>query len=634
MYLDPKNISVVIQGVVNKKETRSCIASVRKFLPGAEIILSTWKNQKVSGLDYDVLIESEDPGAFAYRKNGDLNNLNRQLFSTSEGVKRVNRKFTLKLRTDLVLTSNSFLNFFDKFNSYEQEYRLFEKRVLASSLFSRESIIENGDNHKFPLAPSDWWFFGLTNDIRTLFDISLVDEPEFSMYFKDAKDFCWRLSPEQYIGNNLLKSNREWYDYQLTDTYTYKFESIEFSKHFLTNNFTFLGFNESGIYLNKYMPYAKDERLLDASQYNGLITHYRFLKNYKRYCDSDYQISSNIVEYYNKYNFELDEISFVIQGQLNIDIYKKNIENIRKYFPGAEVVLSTYSGTEIDCLDYDYVVLTKDPGCFPYNNKKDSKLNNVNRQIITTLEGLKKTTRKYVFKLRSDFIVSGTNFLEYFDKFLSFDSDYKIFEKKILVPSFFSRNPRVKDYSLPFHPSDIAFFGLRSDVMKLFNIPLMLESEAEYFIYKGEKHCRYVPEQYIWVNCLREAGKNIKFDYQLECNDNIAEETERYFSSNFVYLDYKQLSLVPPKKLTLYCENDFKSVVTYIEWQHMYKKYVDSSHIVPKQDLLRDEINKYSRLVGICSRLVKYLVLVIPSSSLRKKLRQDITKKLTKGFYI
>lgn len=63
--IDTKDISVVVQGAVGGY-TPVCLASVRKHLPESEIVLSTWKGSNVEGLDYDVLVLSDDPGGFDY----------------------------------------------------------------------------------------------------------------------------------------------------------------------------------------------------------------------------------------------------------------------------------------------------------------------------------------------------------------------------------------------------------------------------------------------------------------------------------------------------------------------------------------------------------------------------------------
>ena len=62
--IDSKDISVVIQGAIDPIETKKCISSIKQYLPGAEIILSTWENSNLEGLEYDHLVLSKDPGAF------------------------------------------------------------------------------------------------------------------------------------------------------------------------------------------------------------------------------------------------------------------------------------------------------------------------------------------------------------------------------------------------------------------------------------------------------------------------------------------------------------------------------------------------------------------------------------------
>ena len=73
--MDTKDISVIVQGAINKNETIKCLQSIRQYLPGAEIILSTWEGSNITDLDYDNLILSKDPGAA-------IRNLLKRLFIT------------------------------------------------------------------------------------------------------------------------------------------------------------------------------------------------------------------------------------------------------------------------------------------------------------------------------------------------------------------------------------------------------------------------------------------------------------------------------------------------------------------------------------------------------------------------
>jgi len=328
------------------------------------------------------------------------------------------------------------------------------------------------------------------------------------------------------------------------------------------------------------------------------------------------------------------DISVVIQGVIDRKITPKAIKRLRHVFPGAEIVLVTYEGTNLYGLDYDKVVLVKDPGGYPYDSHPGTKINNVNRQIVTTWGGLKTATRFYAFKLRSDCILNGSKFLDFFDQFQTYDPDYRVFEHKILSCVFFARDPRTKsEVVFPFHPSDIAFFGLRSDLINLFDIPFMTQEESV-AIHRPDLNlhqCRYVPEQYLWVNCLRKNGKNIDFVHQNDVRDHNIVDTEKYTVSNFIYLDYGQFNLIVPKKLRRFCSNQFESVITHIEWQRLYKQYLDNTLVVPDRDPMRDLIKRKIKMLGWCNRVTKYCTMLLIGKKFRRGVRERILQFLTQN---
>ena len=47
-----RDISVVVQGPIHKGRTKKCLQSIRKNLPEAEIILSTWDDNCTTGLGH------------------------------------------------------------------------------------------------------------------------------------------------------------------------------------------------------------------------------------------------------------------------------------------------------------------------------------------------------------------------------------------------------------------------------------------------------------------------------------------------------------------------------------------------------------------------------------------------------
>lgn len=328
-----------------------------------------------------------------------------------------------------------------------------------------------------------------------------------------------------------------------------------------------------------------------------------------------------------------EDISFIIQGLINQKITKECLNNIRKYFPKSEIILSTYKGENIDGLLYDKVVLTEDNfEAHPYLDKPGAKINNINKQIASTLAGLKEATKKYSFKIRTDFILSGDNFLKYFDKFIKYDENYKVFKHKVLCPISFSRNPRVKKLPFAFHPSDIAFFGLTEDLINLFDIPLM--PKDEFFAWRNHNNIisnKYVPEQYLWINCLRKNGKTINCDYQIHINEELITETEKYFVSNFIFLDWNQFSLTKPKKLNNYYKNEYSSIITHIEYKKLYKEYIDSSIKTELIDLKRIKINIQTIKVKIFKQTARIMLLPFFGKRLkefRRKSRERIINAL------
>lgn len=315
--IDTKDISVVIQGPINKEETPKTLKSVRKFLPEAEIILSTWVNSNVSDLDYDILVLNNDPGNVlieGFKGQATYNNMNRQLLSTKAGLEKAKRKYTLKLRSDLILTQNDFLEYFDKFQSRISDYKLFKRKILTSTLFTRYNIKSSREKKRvlIPFHISDWWFFGLTEDLKRYFiDTQLVKEPDFTQYFNKPENknkktpyyaARFKFAPEQYFGYECFK--RHFDDIYMEDASDYNDNINIKSQKCIVNNFIILENKQSGIYVNKYT-YSKNEKF-SGDQYIGLYNFYRYETEYKKYCDKTYEVTTKGLMFENeKYGYAL-----------------------------------------------------------------------------------------------------------------------------------------------------------------------------------------------------------------------------------------------------------------------------------------------------------------------------------------
>lgn len=330
---------------------------------------------------------------------------------------------------------------------------------------------------------------------------------------------------------------------------------------------------------------------------------------------------------------KFSDITVVVQGAVYEGITVRAVESVRRFLPGARVVFATCvpggvpdggadagakgrgaaeagagaKGCEVSLpcagsretatpdVGADEVVAVPDPGGFAYAERPGEKINNVNRQIANTAAGLKKVRTPYALKLRSDFLLTGNGFLRYFDAFPAADEAYRAFGHKLLACCYFARNPR-SDMPFPFHPSDLAFFGRTEDLLRLYDIPLMTREQA-YWNRQDRHQYQYVPEQYLFINCLKRGGFAPECGFYNDCREAGVAQTERFFASDFIFLTFEQFNLRPTKATfdMAVHPNAFRSCYTHIEWRRLYRDYADAAHVVPERDEEREKIERLYR---------------------------------------
>ena len=314
--IDSKEISVIVQGAVDKKITPKTLKSVRKYLPNAEIILSTWEGTDISGLDYDIVLLSKDPGAYIFDwESKKLNNINRQLVSIQYGLKSASKKYVLKLRSDCILSNANFLFYFDKFNQVNPDFKIFQHKILVCSICSREYAHTNG--LPLPFHVSDFWLFGLTEDIRNYFvETPLMTKEQSSDWHYKCPDrvpnhhLFWAYPPEQYYCVSWVKRNFK--NIQFDDWSEWNSELFELSQNIIYNNFVFLDYDQSGIFSAKY------KKLFIKRNQSGVIYYDTFIKRYMERFDIDdsdkktylkqiklYQLIAKFYEHYQRFVFPI-----------------------------------------------------------------------------------------------------------------------------------------------------------------------------------------------------------------------------------------------------------------------------------------------------------------------------------------
>lgn len=300
------------------------------------------------------------------------------------------------------------------------------------------------------------------------------------------------------------------------------------------------------------------------------------------------------------------DISVVVQGAVDKTVTPRCIESIRKYLPDAQIILSTWAGTGVTELDYDKVILNPDPGGFPMS---PWETNNVKRQIASTLEGLKQANRKYALKIRSDMQLISSSFLEYFDKFNSYDKNWHFLKKRIIIPSLITRDPRI--WESPMCPSDWCSFGLREDMLSLWNIDFPTEEEQQWFKYHQRPLSvqyyydplisRFNPEQFIWIGFVKKFVKNLHAQHMFDINERSIFETLSSFANNLIILSERQYGI---KFLKAHRKNgDRWHIITHNDFLKIYNEYANARAKIPVIDFQR--LGALKSTYGSCKRLFK-----------------------------
>lgn len=281
--IENRDISVVVQGPVENNYqgrmhheegiTQRCLSSIRAVLPDAKLILSTWPGQQLDDLDCDQLVISEDPGP-----NRDAvcpANYNRQILSTRAGLDVVDSRYAIKLRSDNVLTHDGFKQLAQRYPESAASDRVFTSKVVINANLSR--MYSRGREVAF--SPSDFFYFGLTEDIKRIWEQPPFIEQPFAedLIAANQDDLDHPLEAEQVYCLIWLSCLREQmprmghrFDNSTTD--------LEAWHRFVASNLIILEPETIGLGLRK-ISQRRTKRINE-------FTDTDWLGLYKRYCDT------------------------------------------------------------------------------------------------------------------------------------------------------------------------------------------------------------------------------------------------------------------------------------------------------------------------------------------------------------
>jgi hypothetical protein len=331
----------------------------------------------------------------------------------------------------------------------------------------------------------------------------------------------------------------------------------------------------------------------------------------------------------------LNDISVIIQGKvfgLPGDSYEKQltqqcIASVRNLIPNAEIIVSTWEGTVTSHLLCDKIIYNTDPGAVAYTDEQPGFLNNNNRQITSTYNGLKAATKTYAIKMRGDCLLNDTDFVYYMKEFPR-GSKYCFFKQRIVIPTKYTRNPR--RIAQLIHPSDIFQVGLRNDLLSLWDIPLQPEPKTtrafplekriiNNALVGGFHRMKFGAEQYIWYSFCKKQGLDLELKHHSHLPANKILASEMSIINNFIFDDPLKLGVILPKKMFQVRDPD---LYTHQEWATLNKKYagndvskfyewsliadVYASNVSKILQRAQHRIRSYG-ISGFCESLIKYI---------------------------
>lgn len=266
-------------------------------------------------------------------------------------------------------------------------------------------------------------------------------------------------------------------------------------------------------------------------------------------------------------------------------------------------------------MPFDKVTYSSDPGAHIFDDKLVTH-NNLNRQLVSTNAGLDQVKRKYTLKFRSDMVLTGNGFLNFFDRFRDRSEQWKILEKRVLVSTVYTRNPR-RLFRLLFHPSDWVSFGLTEDVKKMWDVPLAKEPEFSRWFenrlrpqpdHWPRSLIRYYPEQYLWLYFLNKysvKSREIDFRHHSDFSPELMEISETTMANNLVFLEPKQYDVVFLKyKIKL---SDRASLYSHMDWKRLYYRYCSRKQGVDAGIIKHQFMNTCKYIYSIIIKLLRKL---------------------------
>ena len=265
-----------------------------------------------------------------------------------------------------------------------------------------------------------------------------------------------------------------------------------------------------------------------------------------------------------------NELTFLFQGpyenDVQIDVFKKNLKTINQFIYGCKTIVSTWENTKLKQDDNFILLKNLDPG-ETYLDVHSKYSCNLQRQIVSTINGLRIVNTKYTVKLRSDLIIINDSIVKYLTNLEEQANNHSsLLTRRCIVSSFTTIDPSMH-VKLLHHPCDWIYAGRTQDLLKIWNASdfgsIQKQPEITYLPNHSDQQFFLLrPESYIWGNFISKFS-DINFHYRnLLSSKEAIKISNSYLISNLEILSNRKLGLVSSKhsKSLLHSVNMFNAI--------------------------------------------------------------------------
>jgi hypothetical protein len=255
------------------------------------------------------------------------------------------------------------------------------------------------------------------------------------------------------------------------------------------------------------------------------------------------------------------------------------LRRTRQVLPRSRYVLSTWNDSPVSGLDVDHVVVSEDPGGLPGIKRRDGAAasNNVNRQILSTRQGLRETKTRYAIKLRTDCALEHAGFLRLYERVYQGSG-----RPRIIASSLFTIDPSMFE-QLPYHVSDWFQFGESAALRTYWSGPFMSARDAVYYeTHPQAPHATFMDrrfrsrlavEQFMVVHYASGCGYPVPA-YHNDIRQEVLDGYRRCLAEQFLILDPWDIGLRFTKYEWAY-HSSFQRLncLLFSDWYQLYLEY-------------------------------------------------------------